>query len=255
MKIILLRCIDSAHKGFEFQSRFIKILLIILLDTGKIDVYQTSSGFGVRLDGGNGFAGATITPYYDSLLVKAITYARTFEDTIDKMIRVLKETKIKGVKTNISFILNVLNNKEFREGKCDTSFIAEHPELLTFSLQKGNKEQKLLNFLGNKVVNEYTPKPKFNVPIVPKIEVPENLEGTKQILDKHGPEYLSKWVYDQKALLFTETSMRDAQQSLIATRVRTVDMEKLHLQYLYWQKTYSLWKCGAALLLTLLTDS
>ena len=195
-------------------------------DTGKIAVYHTSSGFGVRLDGGNGFAGATITPYYDSLLVKAITHARTFEDTIDKMIRVLQETKITGVKTNISFILNVLNHKDFREGKCDTSFIAEHPELLTFA-PKGNKEQKLLNFLGNKVVNEYTPKPKFNVPIVPKIEVPENLEGTKQILDKHGPEYLSKWVYDQKALLFTETSMRDAQQSLIATRVRTVDMERI----------------------------
>ncbi len=196
-------------------------------DTGKIAVYRTGSGFGVRLDGGNGFSGAEITPYYDSLLVKVIAHGRTFDDTINKMLRVLREIKITGVKTNISYLLNVLNHKKFREGVCDTGFISDHPELLNFQ-PKGNKEQKLLNFLANKVVNEVkTHKPKFNIPVVPKVEIPKELRGTKQILDEQGPEKLAKWVYDQQALLFTETSMRDAQQSLIATRVRTVDMEKI----------------------------
>ncbi|WP_027400425.1 pyruvate carboxylase [Anaerovorax odorimutans] len=195
-------------------------------DTGTIDVYRTGSGFGIRLDGGNGFTGSKITPYYDSLLVKVTSWSRKFEDAIHKSIRALDELKIKGVKTNVSFLVNVLNHETFKEGNCDTGFIAENPELLNIKVG-ADKELKLMTFLGNKVVNEIKGnKPQFDVPVVPKV-TPQNLSGTKQLLDKKGPEQLSKWVMEQKGLLLTDTTMRDAQQSLMATRVRTVDMTKI----------------------------
>ncbi len=220
---------DIKPKGFAIQCRVTTEdpANNFAPDTGRIDVYQTSSGFGIRLDGGNGFPGAEITPYYDSLLVKVISSGRTFSDTAIKMARVLAETKITGVKTNIPFLLNVLHNEDFLKGTCDTSFIAEHPELLNFRA-KGNKEKKLLNFLANKIVNEEkSHKPEFNIPVVPQVPEVSGLRGTKQILDEQGPEALSKWVAEQKGLLFTETSMRDGQQSLVATRVRTIDMERI----------------------------
>ncbi len=194
-------------------------------DTGIIDVYRSSSGNGIRLDGGNAFTGSVISPYYDSLLVKVIAHSRTFNDTVNKALRALKETNIKGVKTNIGFIMNVLNHEDFRNGKCDTNFIAKTPELFTAN-KKGDKELKLLKFLGEKVVNETKGvKPKFDVPRVPaSYTVPSDLTGTKQYLDAHGPEKLAKWVLEQKKLLLTDTTFRDAHQSLMATRVRTRDM-------------------------------
>ncbi|MGI5891918.1 MAG: pyruvate carboxylase [Bacillota bacterium] len=195
-------------------------------DTGNIDVYRSASGFGIRLDGGNGFAGSEISPYYDSLLVKVTSFSRSFDDTINKAARALNEMKIGGVKTNISFLLNVLNHPTFRAGQCDTGFIAENPELLNIRTSK-NRELKLLRFLGNKIVNEtHGDKPAFNTPIIPKVSH-NYLDGTKQLLDQQGPENLVKWVLEQKSLLLTETSMRDAQQSLMATRARTVDMVKI----------------------------
>ncbi|MEG0292250.1 MAG: pyruvate carboxylase [Anaerovoracaceae bacterium] len=198
-------------------------------DTGLIEEYKTSSGFGIRLDGGNGFAGSVISPYYDSLLVKVTAFARTFEGAIGKATRALKETQVKGVKTNIAFLLNVLHHETFRQGQCDTGFIASNPSL--FNIRVGtDKKLKVLNFLGEKFVNENKGiKPDFDVPVFPKIKQEEinKLEGTKQIFDKEGPEGLVKWVLDQKQLLITDTTMRDAQQSLMATRVRTVDMEKI----------------------------
>ena len=196
-------------------------------DTGKLDVYRTSSGFGIRLDGGNGFTGSTITPYYDSLLVKVTSFSRSFEDAINKSKRALRDTKIQGVKTNIGFLLNVLNHEKFRKGLCDTGFIADYPELLNIT-SKGDKELKVLKYIGNKVVNESRgSKPQFDVPRVPVFEKPANIDGTKQYLDKNGPQALSKWVLDQEKLLLTDTTMRDAHQSLMATRLRTIDMEKI----------------------------
>ena len=198
-------------------------------DTGVIEYYRSPGGLGVRLDGGNGFTGSEITPFYDSLLVKVTAYSRTFEDTRRKAVRALGETVIKGVKTNIPFMLNVLNHPTFRAGMCDTGFIASTPELLQID-KVDDKELKVIEFLGNKFVNETRGvKPQFNVPVFPRFK-PEDLQGlrgTKQILDEQGPEALSKWVLDQKKLLITDTTMRDAQQSLMATRVRTVDMEKI----------------------------
>ena len=194
-------------------------------DTGVIDVYRSSSGNGIRLDGGNAFTGSVITPYYDSLLVKIIAHDRTFNGAVNKALRALKETNIKGVKTNIGFIMNVLNHEDFRNGNCDTNFIAKTPELFTAN-KKGDKELKLLKFLGEKVVNETKGvKPNFDVPQVPKnYAVPADISGTKQILDAEGPEGLVKWVLAQKKLLLTDTTFRDAHQSLMATRVRTRDM-------------------------------
>lgn len=198
-------------------------------DTGIIELYRSGSGYGIRLDGGNGFTGSEVTPYYDSLLVKITSWANSFEDTRRKAIRALKETKIKGVKTNIGFLLNVLNHPQFIAGQCDTGFIAANPELLDI-VTKIDRELKVLTYIGNKVVNETRgEKPNFNVPLFPKIPAAEieELSGTKQLLDKHGPEFVKNWVLEQKKLLVTDTTMRDAQQSLMATRVRTVDMTKI----------------------------
>ncbi|WP_312091144.1 pyruvate carboxylase [Aminipila sp.] len=217
-------------------------------DTGVIDIYRTGSGFGIRLDGGNGFAGATITPYYDSLLVKVTACARTFEDTIAKALRALDEAKIKGVKTNIAFIMNVLNHETFRAGQCDTGFIAANPELVEITSE--DTELKILNFLGNKFVNETKgKKAQFDVPVFPRIkpEVINELRGTKQRLDEEGPEKLAKWISSRKELLLTDTTMRDAQQSLMATRVRTIDMEKIApATALYGQNLFSLEMWGGA---------
>lgn len=196
-------------------------------DTGKIDVYRSSSGFGIRLDGGNGFTGSVVSPYYDSLLVKSTSWARSFEDAIRKNTRAMKEFKIKGVKTNSGFLLNILNHKTFLEGKTDTSFIHDNPELFEIT-PKGDKELKVLRHIGNIVVNETKgEKENYDVPIVPSVEWKESLEGTKRILDSNGPEGVINWIKGNKKLLLTDTTMRDAHQSLMATRMRTRDMIKI----------------------------
>jgi pyruvate carboxylase len=220
---------DVKPRGFSIQCRITTEdpANNFAPDTGKIDIYRTSSGFGVRLDGGNGFTGAIISPYYDSLLVKVISHGRSFEDAIKRAVRSIKETTITGVKTNSAFLINVLNRDEFKEGKCDTNFIADNPELLDITLKK-DKEFRLLKFLGEKIVNEGGGKVKeFDVPVVPKVEIPSNLRGTKQILDEKGPQGLIEWIKSEKKLLLTDTTMRDAHQSLMATRVRTKDMIKI----------------------------
>ena len=200
-------------------------------DTGLIESYRSPGGFGIRLDGGNGFQGSVITPFYDSLLLKVTAFGRTFEDTRVKAIRALRETQIKGVKTNIAFMLNVLNNEKFAKGECDTGFIANTPDLLDIAKVE-DRELKVIEYLGNKFVNEtHGKKPHFNVPKFPKFK-PEELDdlrgrGTKQLFDEMGAVNFSKWVRNQQRLFITDTTMRDAQQSLMATRVRTVDMEKI----------------------------
>ncbi|MCT8976340.1 pyruvate carboxylase [Clostridium sp. CX1] len=196
-------------------------------DTGKIDVYRTGSGFGIRLDGGNGFTGAVISPYYDSLLVKTTSWSRTFQDAIRKSIRSIKEMTISGVKTNVDFLINVLNHEQFAKGICDTNFIADNPELFDIS-PRTDDELRVLRFIGEKVVNEtHGQKTDFDVPVVPKVDISEPLRGTKQILDEQGPEGLVNWIKDQNKLLLTDTTMRDAHQSLMATRMRTKDMLKI----------------------------
>ncbi|SHE72318.1 pyruvate carboxylase [Alkalibacter saccharofermentans] len=197
-------------------------------DTGKLEVYRTGSGNGVRLDAGNGFTGAIISPYYDSLLVKTTTYGRNFEDARRKAVRAVKEHEIEGVKTNMDFIINVLEHQDFIEGKCDTKFIDTHPELFKLENTSSHDEVRLLKFLGEKIVNEtFGNKRDFDKPIIPSYDPSEKLYGTKQILDEKGPEGLVEWINKQEKLLITDTTMRDAHQSLLATRVRSRDMIKI----------------------------
>ncbi|MCI7444001.1 MAG: ATP-grasp domain-containing protein, partial [Clostridium sp.] len=187
-------------------------------DTGKIDVYRTGGGFGVRLDGGNGFSGAVISPYYDSLLVKTTAYSRTFEDAVRKAIRAIKEVNITGVKTNVDFLINVLNNETFRKGECDTNFISDNPQLFDIK-PRTDEEQRVLKIVGEKIVNGTQGiKTDYDVPVIPKVDTLEGLKGTKQILDAEGPDGVVKWIKSQNKLLLTDSTMRDAQQSLMATR-------------------------------------
>ncbi|MED4163461.1 pyruvate carboxylase [Halalkalibacterium halodurans] len=203
-----------------------------LPDTGRINAYRSGGGFGVRLDAGNGFQGAVITPYYDSLLVKVSTWALTFEGAAAKMLRNLREFRIRGIKTNIAFLENVVQHRQFLSGEYNTSFIDQTPELFVFPKRK-DRGTKMLSFIGETIVNGYpglekTKKPVFDKPPVPKLKLSEPIpDGTKQILDQHGPEGLAKWVKEQKHVLLTDTTFRDAHQSLLATRVRTYDLKQI----------------------------
>ena len=217
---------DIVPRGFAIQCRVTTEdpLNNFAPDTGIIDTYRTGSGFGIRLDGGSGFTGANITPYYDSLLVKVTAHSRTFEDASKKASRALKEILIRGVKTNIPLLINILNHQEFLSGKCNTGFLTYHPSLFDIS-KKSDVELKVLNYLGDKIVNETKGvKPEFDIPKIPKVDKSIELYGTKQILDEKGPEGLVNWIKDSKKLLITDTTMRDAHQSLMATRMRTTDM-------------------------------
>lgn len=219
---------EIVHRDFSIQCRVTTEdpLNNFMPDTGQINLYRSSSGFGVRLDGGNGFTGAVISPYYDSLLVKVITEARTWEDTIRKAKRSLSELKIGGVKTNIGFLLNVLNTEEFKKGTCETGFIEEHPELFEIENSR-DKELRIMKMLGEKIVNDKKVlKKNFDVPQVPKFEKKE-FEGYKQIFDKLGADGLKNYILQEEKLLLTDTTMRDAHQSLMATRMRTVDLVKI----------------------------
>ena len=198
-------------------------------DTGKIQVYRTGSGFGIRLDGGNGFAGANISPYYDSLLVKTISWDRTFKGAINKTIRSIKEFRVRGVKTNIGFLVNVLNNPIFVEGKCSTRFIDINPELFDIRESK-DRGTKLLQFIGNTVVNENKceDKPSFDSIYQPKINKDIILnEGSRDLFNRLGKEKYMESIKNEKKLLLTDTTMRDAHQSLLATRLRTYDLLKV----------------------------
>ena len=216
-------------------------------DTGRIEVYRTGSGAGIRLDGGNGFTGSIISPYYDSLLVKLTSRARTFKDAIRKSKRSINELKVSGVKTNASFLLNVLNTPEFEQGICSTSFIADNPQLFEIS-HKGDKELKVLNYIGEKIVNGTKGnKQDFEGISAYKPRLPEDLSGTKQILDTQGVDGLIKWIKSQDRLLLTDTTMRDAHQSLLATRVRTIDMLRAAKSTaLYGKDLFSLEMWGGA---------
>lgn len=200
-----------------------------LPDTGRIMAYRSGGGFGIRLDAGNSFQGALITPYYDSLLVKVSTHAMTFEQAAAKMIRTLREFRIRGIKTNIPFLVNVIKHPKFQKGEYDTAFIDETPELFEFPPSK-DRGTKMLTYIGNVTVNGFPgivkkKRPVFDRPRIPKVrrDAPYP-EGTKQILEEQGPDGLVQWIKAQKDVLLTDTTFRDAHQSLLATRMRTIDM-------------------------------
>lgn len=202
-------------------------------DTGRIEVFRSGEGFGIRLDGASAFSGAIISPYYDSLLVKVIAKAGSMKAASAKMTRALREFRVRGVKTNIPFLLNVLGNDKFLRNEYDTNFIDTHPELFYFQPSQ-NRAQKLLYYLANVMVNgPSTPlatklKPSEIHPTVPEVDMTKpSPKGLKNILDEQGPKGFMKAVREHKGLLMMDTTFRDAHQSLLATRVRTHDLLRI----------------------------
>jgi pyruvate carboxylase len=199
-------------------------------DYGRILTYRSSGGFGIRLDGGMGYAGAVITPFYDSLLVKVTSFAPTFDAALARMDRALREFRIRGVKTNIPFLENVIHNATFRSGLATTTLIDTTPELFKLKLRR-DRATKLLTFLGEVTVNG-NPQAKGHVvkQVLPPARLPKwdhkqvPPPGTRQLLLELGPKKFADWVLRQKPLLITDTTFRDAHQSLFATRMRTYDM-------------------------------
>ncbi len=195
-------------------------------DTGKITAYRSCGGNGIRLDGANTYVGSEITPYYDSLLVKVTCFDSTFEGTARKALRALRETTIRGVKTNVGFISNILRNETFLKGMCYTKFIDDTPELFNLPDSK-DRATKMLKYIGNICVNDPMAGYKlFDTPRFVKTSGQPPKPGFKQMLDEKGPKAVSDYVLNEKKLLITDTTMRDAQQSLLATRLRTRDMVK-----------------------------
>ena len=204
-------------------------------DYGRILNYRSAAGFGIRLDAGSGDAGSVITPFYDSMLVKLTAMGRDFETACVRMDRALREFRIRGVKTNIPFLENVIRDETFRAGQAHTKLIDTKPELLKFKAKR-DRATKLLSYLSDITVNGNTTakgwkpeKPILN-PRVPQPPV-KTFEGSREILLQKGPEAFAKWIRDEKRLLITDTSMRDAHQSLIATRMRTLDMLRIAEAY------------------------
>ncbi|MFC4076149.1 pyruvate carboxylase [Salinithrix halophila] len=198
-------------------------------DTGRLLAYRSGGGFGIRLDVGNAYPGADITPHYDSLLVKVSSWAVNFEQAASKMLRTLREFRIRGVKTNIPFLENVVQHPDFLSGEYDTSFIDSRQELFEYP-KKRDRGTRLLTYIAQTVVNGHPglpkgKKPAFLSPRIPVTSVKQPYpNGTKQILDKLGPEELAEWIRNEQRLLLTDTTFRDAHQSLFATRVRTHDL-------------------------------
>lgn len=198
-------------------------------DTGRIEVFRPGHGFGIRLDAGSGYEGASVSPHYDSLLVKVTARAATFESAAQKLHRALAEFRVRGVKTNIQFLHNVLSHPRFLAGKVDTEFIAATPKLFRFPRRR-NRAQRLLAYLGNVAVNgpstpwvSNTPPAKI-VPETPTVARTEPPNGWRDILRDRGPEGFAKAVREHQGLLVMDTTWRDAHQSLLATRVRTADL-------------------------------
>jgi pyruvate carboxylase len=227
----LPRQADVALHGFALQCRVTTEDPAngFVPDYGKIHTYRSPAGFGIRLDGASAYGGAVITPYYDSLLVKVTAWGREFPQACQRMDRCLREFRIRGVKTNIPFLENVVNNSRFQAGDITTSFLDETPALFKFS-PKRDRATRLLSYLGEVIVNgnpEVTGKTKPSViraAKVPSHDASAPPPGTRQLLDQLGPEKFAEWTRNQTRLLITDTTFRDAHQSLMASRVRTHDM-------------------------------
>ena len=218
---------DAVHlNGYSIQTRITTEDPVnnFLPDTGRINVYRSGSGNGLRLDGGNAYSGAEILPYYDSLLVKVISYDRSFKGAIRKSLRALKEMRIRGVKTNIQFLINVLNHETFQEGNCYTTFIEETPEL--YDLQVGqDRATKILEFIGDRIVNPQNGEKPFLDPHHPaEYDKTKKIYGGRDEFLRLGAEGFTQKILKEKRLYVTDTTMRDAQQSLFATRMRTRDI-------------------------------
>jgi len=202
-------------------------------DYGTITTYRSPGGFGIRLDAGSVYQGVTISPFFDSMLVKASAQSNTLDGACRKMRRALAEFRVRGVKTNVPFLDNILSHPTFREGEVTVNFIKENPDLFEFRKPR-NRATKLVQFLGERSVNgnpdvkKLDPNATFETPVVPGFEKGSDYpSGTKQLLNELGPDGFSQWLKNQNAIQYTDTTMRDAHQSLLATRMRTHDLMKV----------------------------
>ncbi len=198
-------------------------------DYGKIMTYRSASGFGVRLDGATAAAGSIITPYYDSLLVKVTTWAQTTEDCTRRMDRALREFRIRGVKTNLVFLESLINNDDFKSGNYNTNFVDTNKDLYKFKPKK-DRASKIISYLGNIIVNGHADiKGRTNDfslvdPVIPNFDKNRNANNYVEELKSLGPDKFIQKIRNKKYTLITDTTMRDAHQSLLATRMRTDDL-------------------------------
>ena len=202
-------------------------------DYGTITTYRSASGFGIRLDAGSVYQGVSISPFFDSMLVKVTANSRTLDGACRKMRRALAEFRVRGVKTNMAFLDNILKDDTFRRGEVTVNYIKNTPKLFEIK-EPRNRATKMVNFLGNVIVNgnedvKFTdPNKKLVLPKVPKFEHKDAYpKGTKDLLNEKGPEEFAKWLKAEQKIHFTDTTFRDAHQSLLATRMRTFDMMKV----------------------------
>jgi len=202
-------------------------------DYGTIIAFRSAGGFGIRLDVGAAYPGAKISPFFDSMLVKVSSWGRTLDGAVQRINRALREFRIRGVKTNIAFLENVLEHPTFSSGQATVTFLESHPELFKTarSFDSGTKNLHYLADVivnGNSDVNIIQPNQHFRTPIVPAFDKAAAYpKGTKNLLDEMGADKFVQWIKEQDNILYTDTTMRDAHQSLLATRVRTIDMLKV----------------------------
>ena len=214
-----------------------------LPDYGRLSHYRSAGGIGIRLDAGTAFSGAVITPFYDSLLVKVTAHGLRFEDAARRMERCLQEFRVRGVKTNIPFLLNLITNEQFLAGQTTTSFLDETPKLLELPLRK-DRATKILTYIADTILNgnpevkdkarpEKLARGGSAIMVAPAVRSPSAAPpaGTRDKFQELGPDGFGKWVRKQKKLFITDTTMRDAHQSLFATRMRTFDMLQIAPTY------------------------
>ena len=224
--------------GFAIQCRVTTEdpLNNFMPDYGKIITYRSASGFGIRLDGAMAAAGSVITPYYDSLLVKVTSWANNEEDCRHRMDRALREFRIRGVKTNLVFLESLINNKDFINSQYNTNYVDNEKNLYNFKPKK-DRASKIISYLGNIIINgnEAVKKRSQNInhinPKIPKAESNNNKNDYVNKLKLLGPEKFSKFIKEIKGTLITDTTMRDAHQSLLATRMRTDDLVNISDYY------------------------
>lgn len=222
-------------------------------DYGTVLAYRSAEGFGIRLDEGSVYNGVRISPFFDSLLVKVTAHSNTIIDATHKLKRALNEFRIRGVKTNIRFLLNIISHPEFVAGNATVNFLQQYPEIFTYRQSK-DRGTKVLKYLADISVNghpdvAHPDKEKvFERPLIPPFDKTKKIEdGNKQLLTKLGPQEFAKWLSAEKKIHYTDTTYRDAHQSLLATRVRTIDMLKVASSFAqHFPQTFSMEVWGGA---------
>jgi len=206
-------------------------------DYGRLTAYRSATGNGIRLDGGTAYSGGVITRYYDSLLVKVTAHAQTPEKAIARMDRALREFRIRGVATNIEFVINLLKHPTFLDYSYTTTFIDTTPELFDFQRHQ-DRASKILTYIADITVNGHPetagrPKPAATAkaPRPPALRSAEPAPGTRNLLEREGPQAVADWMKTQTQVLITDTTMRDGHQSLLATRMRSIDMTRVAPAY------------------------